>query len=338
MGFVCFLALSCKKETGTVTPQYTITTLAGSDTGYADGQGTAAKFGYLRGICVDKNGNLFVSDYYNNRIRKITPTGLVTTFAGSGVPVLYPGGMPAYRDGSAGSANFNNPLGIAVDDNGNVIVADCADGAIRKITPFGEVSTIGLIGFTNPINYYFSPYDVTVMANGNKALSARDVLLIISDSNKELFNSGSPRILQVVNAVTSDLNNNIYFWGKSVADSSNIFYPAIYKITPSMQISRFAGSGVPGHKDGAGVGAEFGEIDGMACDKNGNIYVAEGNAGIYDDGAIRKVDPTGFVSTIIRNDTTLGYPYGIAVDAAGTIYTTSYLRGLSRVLKIRLNP
>lgn len=101
-----------------------VTTLAGSTPGFADGNGTVAKFSVPTGITVDGNGNLYVTDANNHRIRKITSTGFVTTLAGS---------TPGFADGTGIVAKFNNPTGITIDGNGNLYVADRYNHRIRKI-------------------------------------------------------------------------------------------------------------------------------------------------------------------------------------------------------------
>ncbi len=110
-----------------------VSTLAGSTYGYTDGTGTSAKFAYPFGVAVDGAGNVYVADYNNHRIRKITASGVVSTLAGS---------TYGYTDGTGTSAKFAYPFGVAVDGAGNVYVADESNHRIRKITASGVVSTL----------------------------------------------------------------------------------------------------------------------------------------------------------------------------------------------------
>ncbi|MCX7806912.1 MAG: hypothetical protein N3A38_17260 [Planctomycetota bacterium] len=108
--------------------------------GYEDGTGSAARFSYPCGVAVDSAGNVYVADIYNHTIRKITPAGVVTTFAGWA-------GFNGSTDGTRSVALFFWPLDVAVDSSGNVYVADSGNHTIRKITPAGVVTTLaGLAG------------------------------------------------------------------------------------------------------------------------------------------------------------------------------------------------
>ncbi len=127
-----------------ITPDGTVLTLAGGPVyGFADGQGGEAKFFIPWGIDVDHNGNIYVADLLNYKIRKISPEGMVTTLAGS---------TEGYMDGAGSSARFSSPKGVKVDTQGNVYVAESYN--IRKITPDGFVSTIA---GNNPAGYYDAP-------------------------------------------------------------------------------------------------------------------------------------------------------------------------------------
>ena len=124
-----------------VTPGGQVTTVAGSTTrGYVDATGTNARFNSPWDVAVGIDGNLYVSDSGNDRIRKITiPGAVVTTLAGSGT-----GGE--FQDGPGSLARFDEPLGLAVDGQGNLYVTDCNNNRIRKVNPDGDVTTVAGTG------------------------------------------------------------------------------------------------------------------------------------------------------------------------------------------------
>ena len=98
-----------------------------------DGVGTLARFGFLKGITIDSNDNLYVSDSGNNKIKKIAPDGTVSSIAGS---------TNGLQDGNGSSAKFSTLYHIDIDSNGNLYVNDYNNGKIRKITPSGDVTTL----------------------------------------------------------------------------------------------------------------------------------------------------------------------------------------------------
>lgn len=111
-----------------------VTTMAGSTVGYADGFGTAAQFSAPEGIVVDRHGAVWVADTGNHRIRRISPTGHVTTLAGAGIANTV--------DGEGLAAKFNSPCALTIGDDNTLYVADCGSGALRAVNPSGQVTTL----------------------------------------------------------------------------------------------------------------------------------------------------------------------------------------------------
>ena len=150
-----------------VTEAGVVTTLAGSGTaGPSNGTGIGAQFNDPTGIAVDYFGNIYVADFGNDTVREVTPSGVVTTLAGSP-------GTAGSADGSGEAASFNGAAGLGVDSSGNVYVADAANDTIRKVAPGGFVTTVaGLAGDLENIDglatnaRFNTPGDVTIDASG----------------------------------------------------------------------------------------------------------------------------------------------------------------------------
>lgn len=300
-----------------------VSTLAGSTQGSVDGTGVAAQFSGPRGLGTDAAGNVYVVDHSNNRIRKITPAGVVTTLAGS---------TDGYADGMGAAAKFSGPNSLAVDAAGNVYVADGGNHRIRKITPAGMVSTLAGDGYTSTL---YQPLGVAVDAAGNVYVADTDnsrickvstsgVMTVLAGSATGGTGSagyadgvGTAAKFNVPNGVVVDASGNVY-----VTDAGNHL---IRKITPGGSVSTLAGS-TQGYADGTGAVARFENLSGPCIDAAGNIYAAD-----IGSNRIRKITPTGVVSTV-AGGATMGYvdgpvatalfqyPYAIAVDAAGNIY------------------
>ncbi|MES2474666.1 MAG: choice-of-anchor Q domain-containing protein [Verrucomicrobiota bacterium] len=179
-----------------ITATGAISTVAGSGAaGFGQGLGTAASFEDPAGLAIDGDGNLYVADEGNHCIRKITPAGLVSTFAGSGVA--------GFGDGPKASALFLYPAGVAVDAAGDVFVADTGNHRIRKISAStGEVSTIagtGVVGFSadGPAEFalFSSPRGIAVDAAGTRVWVAdtgnHSLRLLFANSAFTLAGNGS---------------------------------------------------------------------------------------------------------------------------------------------------
>ena len=214
-------------------------TFAGSGAfGFLDGTGTTAKFYYPAGMAIDATDNLYVADYSNHRIRKITPNGVVTTYAG-----LSTAGA---TDGNTSVARFNGPTGVGVDAAGNVFVADYNNHKIRKVTTLGEVSTIAGTGIAGA-------------ADGSSVTAS--------------FNH--PAI------VTVDVNNNLF-----ITDEGN---NKIRKINADGDVTTLAGTGIVGANDGVADAATFRGPTGICVDALGTVCVAD-----YGNHKIRKITTYGY--------------------------------------------
>jgi DNA-binding beta-propeller fold protein YncE len=150
-----------------------VDTKAGSTAGFTNGTGTAAKFNGPYGVALDSSGNIYVGDFNNHAIRKVTTAGVVTTVAGNGTP--------GSDDGDCANARFYNPAGVAVDTAGNIYVADSQNHVIRRITFAGgcKVSTLAggfSYGFVDncagPQARFNKPTGVAVTADGNSVYVA----------------------------------------------------------------------------------------------------------------------------------------------------------------------
>jgi len=311
-------------------PVGVVSTLAGSGTkGFADGAGTAAQFSYPTGVAVDASGNVYLADQENHRIRKITAGGVVSTLAGSGID--------GFADGTGIAAQFRYPTGVAVDASGNVYVADNNNNRIRKITAGGVVSTLagsGIYGFadgTGTAAQFSSPSGVAVDASGNvyvadqdnhriRKITAEGVVSTVAGSGSAGFADGTSAAaqFQYPYGVAVDATGSIY-----VAD---LYNHRIRKITAGGVVSTLAGSGIDGFADGTGAAAQFRYPAGVAVDVAGNVYVVD-----QINNRIRKITAEGVVSTLAGSGTKgfadgtgtaaqFSSPYGVAVDATGSIY------------------
>ena len=229
-----------------ITPSGLVTTLAGSGKeGSADGKGLLASFNSPRGIAVDEKGNIYVADSGNNLVRKITPSGLVTTFAGSG--------KQGSSNGQGILASFNSPSGIAVDEKGNIYVADSGNNLVRKITPSGLVTTLagsGKEGSANGQDVLASfnfPIPIAVDAAGNvfvadelnqliRKITPSGLVTTLAGSGKEGSANGQGILasFNLPEGIAVDAAGNVF-----VADELNHL---IRKITPSGLVKTFVRS------------------------------------------------------------------------------------------------
>ena len=261
-----------------ITSAGVVTTLAGSgSSGSADGTGTLASFSYPKGVSVDTEGNVYVADTNNSKIRKITQGGVVTTLVGSG--------SSGSVDGTGTLASFSYPWGVAVDNSGNAYVADSDNHKIRKITSAGVVTTLagsgssGSVDGTGTLASFSYPKGVAVDTGGNLYVTDNEV-----DNNAKLRKITPGGVVTTLASVGISTGVAVDGIGNLYVNSNN---NKILKITSEGDVMTLAGSGSNGSADGVGTLASFSYPKGVAVDINRNVYVADTN-----NAKIRKITPT----------------------------------------------
>ncbi|MCL2162058.1 MAG: hypothetical protein FWH56_09300 [Betaproteobacteria bacterium] len=219
--FVLCLLATCKTanaDTQDSGKEVTVTTFAGSMDGFVDGKGDVARFSLPHSITIDTAGNLYVTEYDNHRIRKISPAGEVSSLAG---------GKAGFADGIGDAAQFHAPRGIAIDASGNLFVADGRNHRIRKITPAGEVSTLAgsTDGFADGIGSaarFRNPDGITIDAKGNlyvadhynhrirKVSPAGEVVTLAGGESGFADGIGSAARFYLPTDITIDAQGNLY--------------------------------------------------------------------------------------------------------------------------------
>jgi uncharacterized protein (TIGR03437 family) len=263
-------------------------------------------------VVVDKAGNLYMTDSGANRIRKVTPSGTLSTYAGSGAPGVSSSGFSG-DGGPATSARLNNPVGLEIDAAGNIYFADLNNQRVRKIDTNGIITTIagtGTVGFSG---------------DGGPATSAR---------------------LNAPHGVGVDAQGNVY-----IADTTNY---RIRKVTPAGIISTVSGNGevitinpngtIRGNGDnGPAINANIVPWD-VKADAAGNLYISD-----WTGNRIRKVDTAGVITTIAGTGAAgfggdgqaaasarINLPAGLKVDNAGNVYFADSLN--HRVRRVNAPP
>jgi sugar lactone lactonase YvrE len=330
-----------------------VVTLAGSEGGFADGSGAEAQFSGPLAVAVDAEGNVYVADSANHRVRKIAPDGTVTTVVG--------GDQVGYADGPISEAVFSTPTGVAVAASGTLYVADSAEVdphpmRVRVVTLDGTVTTLagsweeGYKDGFGPDAQFKVPATVTVDDAGNvyvadtnnhrvRLISPEGEVTTLAGSLEAGYAAGyvdGPAAEAKFNgprSVAVDGAGNVY-----VADTGN---HCIRVITPDGQVSTLAGAKEPGYADGQGAEARFSFPAGIGVDAEGNLYVAD-----TANHRIRKIAPDGTVTTLAGSgepgnadgaagEAQFRVPEGVAVDADGNLIVAD--TGNHRIRKITGN-
>jgi trimeric autotransporter adhesin len=327
-------------------PGGTISTIAGNGkAGFSGdgGQATSAQLYMPAGVAVDTNGNLFIADYVNRRVREVSANGVIATVAGSGMQGFGGDGGPAT------SAQMYLPAAVALDSVGNLFIADSNNSRVRKVTPTGTISTVAgkdTSGFSGDGSAATSaelqdPVGIAIDAQGN--------LFIADYSNQRIRKTTAAGVISTVagngtagfsgdggQATSAQLNQP---WGVAVDSSGNLFVAdlmnnRVRKVTPDGTISTVAGIGNPGFSGDGGqaTSAQLNLPAGLAVDRVGNLYIADSG-----NHRIRRVTPGGIISTVAGTgmagfsgdggDATLAEisrPTGVAVDGSGDLFIADH--------------
>lgn len=326
-----------------------ISTIAGGKGDGYSGDGGPANAAMLKdpnGIALDGAGDLYISDTGNDRVRRITPDGIIRTIAGTGVANF------TGDHGLASLATVNYPTGIAVDQSGNVYFGEARNFRVRKIDPSGTITTYagngnyGVAGDGGQArDAVLNPGSVLVDPSGNvyvsdyssrvRKIAPNGIITTVAGGGAAGFaGDGGPATQALLNfggypgRLALDGASNLY-----IADSGNL---RVRKVDSSGIITTFAGNGAfPANGSGDGgpaVNASFRSINGLAVDAKGNVYIA-------DSSNVRQVSPGGTITTFASG---LSSPGALTVDAAGNVYATALsaleLRNLRGGEVIRISP
>jgi sugar lactone lactonase YvrE len=303
---------------------YAFTNYAGlpGTAGTNDGPLVNARFHNPAGLAVSPDGSLFVADFLNHTVRRISAAGVVTTFAGSP-------GHSGNVDGPAAIARFNQPFFLAFDKATNLYVSDLLNHSIRRITPAGQVST-----FVGGDGQFNRPAGMAFDAGGNLyvADTANHVIRVVTPGKVvvtlagKVSDGGSSDGVAATaqfyfpSALAVDAEANIY-----VSDSGN---DTVRRITPVGIVSTLAGAALrKASADGNGPSARFYQPYGLSLDPKGNMIVADpGNH------TIRRISPAGDVTTVgglpgqegsadgIGKSARFSNPSSLVFGAAGTLF------------------
>ena len=302
------------------------------------GPATSAGLSYPQGAGVDSDGNLYICDLANNRIRKVTTDGIIHTAVG--------GGAASGGDGGpAASAQLNGPYGVAVDNSGDLFIAESLSNKVRKVAPDGTIATIagngtqGSSGDGGPALQaeFYMPWGIAADNRGNVFVGDfrnAEVRKVDASGKITLFTGTG-----YVAGLAFDAAGNLYIsqyassqiWKVDSNGKGDIFAGVN---NSGSQTPQFAGDGGPALK------ASFAQPTGLAADSNGNLYIAD-----LGNQRVRKISASGVVSTVAGNGTAgfsgdggpatqaqLDFPYGVAVDPAGNLYIADSGNGRVRMV------
>ena len=334
----------------------TITTVAGNGSlGYSGDGGPAgsARLDYPYFVAADSAGNLYIADWGNSVVRKVSAGGTITTIAGNGSTGYSGDGGPAVN------AQLSDPTGVATDNSGNLYIADSGNTVVRKVSAAGIITTIagngssGYSGDGGPASdaQIANPYGIAVDAGGNlyiadggnsvvRKVSAAGIITTIAGNGSSGYSgdggAGASAQLDLPSSVALDASGNLY-----IADSYNY---RIRKVSAAGIITTLAGNGSNNYSGDGGVAAsaQLSEPEGVAVDAAGNLYIAD-----TANQRVRKVSVGGVITTVAgtgsagysgdggpANSAQLHNPTGIAIDARGNLYIADEFNSVIREVSV----
>ncbi|MNX77730.1 Virginiamycin B lyase [compost metagenome] len=236
-----------------------VSTFAGGEAGYQDGDRETARFKHPFDIAIDASGSLYVADYSNNAIRKITPSGNVSTLAGDG--------QPGYADARGRNARFKGPQSLTIAQDGEIFVADIGNKRVRKVTPDGTVTTLAG-NSEGAISLDYFALTTTASKTVYVSTSAGDIIQVAEDGTVSSFagsrtlgtNDGPKHVAQFNLIVGMTLDHAGFLYASDVGNCS------IRMIEIEGSVTRGMVTTVP---------ATFRSPTGLALDGQGNLYVAD---------------------------------------------------------------
>jgi YD repeat-containing protein len=328
-----------------IEPSGIITTIAGNGTlgfGGDGGPATAASFNMVSGLAVDSEGNVYAADYFNDRIRKISISGIITTIAGITPPISLGDGAPAT------AAYFESPVGVAVDRFGSIYITTSSH-CIKKVNPSGIITTIA--GNCNNSGYsgdggsalsalLSNPTGIAVDAYGNIFFTAQYSAIRKIDTSGIISTIAGNHIYGTYTGDNGPATNaGLYYpWGISVDRSGNIYFAdkfnqVIRKIDPwgiitTITGNGFIGGGIYGGYSGDGGdpnAAELNNPHGLALDNAGNLFIADvGNRRIRKVSSAYNSLPTSLISLPAPGNAAAGTYNGTITVFNGTCPSSSY--------------
>ena len=322
-----YVADSSANEVLELSPSGRLSVFAGTGVAGFSGDGgpaTQAELSFPTALALSSNGDLYIADSGNNRIRMVSPSGVITTVAGTGVAGFSGDGGPAPQ------AELSFPTAIALSSTGALLIADGGNRRVREVSPTGTITTVagngtlGLSGDGGPATQagLSEPLGVAAGPGGIYVADAwNDVVRRILPSGVIETVAGAADGLQFPVAVALNAAGDIF-----VADWSN----RVIEVTPSGAARTVAGTGVAGFSGDGGpaVKAELDRPSGLAVAPNGDLYIADSG-----NNRIRMVSPNGIITTIAGTGVAgfsgdggpavkaeLNDPEGLAIGPGGGLY------------------